>query len=132
MATNYGQDSYCLNDILLIDTQVTDPIVLIGQRLARRLTTPRGALAAVGDDPDQGWDCLQYVNAKLTSAQITIAQAQIQAECLKDEEVLSAAVRMTFSGNALTIAISGTSSQGPFNLTVAIDQLTVQLIFGTQ
>lgn len=129
MATFYGSDSYCLTDVGLIDLQVTNPVQLIGQRIARRLQTPRGALAAISDDPNFGWDVRQYINAKMGPSDIAIAQAQISGECLKDEQVQSAVVSMTLSGGSMTLDIKLVSSVGPFTLTLNVDQLTVALVF---
>jgi hypothetical protein len=129
MATVYGSDTTCLTDIPLIDQQVTDPRILVGQRTARRLTTPRGALAAINDDPAFGWDVRQYINAKLTPAQIAGAQAQIESEVLKDEQIQSVNATLTFSEGSLSISLQLQGSAGPFTLTLNVEQLTTQLIF---
>lgn len=132
MATFYGSDSYCISDVGLIDFQVTNPTQLIGQRIARRLQTPRGALAGIGDDPNFGWDVRQYINAALTPVSIAQAQAQIQAECTKDEEVQSAEVTLAQNaGGGLTITIVLTTATGPFTLTLAVTALTVDAIFNS-
>lgn len=125
----YGSDSYCLTDVLPIDTQVTDPRILIGQRVARAWQTPRGGLGAVGDDPNRGWDCRQYVNKKLAPNDVNIAQQQLQNEALKDEQVQSCEVVMTLSGTTLTIDAHLESSAGPFQLTMNVQGLTVSAVF---
>jgi hypothetical protein len=131
MSVFYGSDSNCVTDVGLFDLQITDPIILIGQRIARRLTTPRGALAAIGDDPEFGWDVRQYTLGRLAPTQIDQAQRQIAAECLKDEQVQSAIVSISFvSGGALTIKIDMVASVGPFQLTLNVNQLTVSAVFG--
>lgn len=137
MATNpvvsavfYGSDDYCISDLLLIDQLVLDPSQLVGQRIARRLTTPRGALALISDDPDFGLDVRQYVNAKLSNADISSAQSSIQSEILKDEQVQNVAVSMVVSGGAVNISINGNTAIGPFTLTLNVNQLTASLVFG--
>lgn len=129
MATFFGSDTTCVSDVPLIDLQITDPRVLIGQRVARRLQTPRGGLASIGDNPDGGWDCRQYVNMKLAPGDIATAQGQIQNECLKDEAVQSAVVTMIQAGSVLTITIRLLSAVGPLTLTMNVQQLTVEAIF---
>lgn len=126
----YGSDTTCLDDLPLIDTQVTDPRVLIGQRIARRLTTPRGALALINDDPDFGWDVRQYINAKLTEAQKASAARVIQDEVLKDQQVEAATVSFSVSNaGAVYIRLDVAASGGPFSLTLSVSQLTTAAVF---
>lgn len=129
MATNYGSDTACTTDLPLISTPVTDPKTLIGQRIYRRLTTPRGALALIGGNGDGGWDVRQLVNMKMTPAKIAAAQQQIEGECLKDEQVSGAAVEVTSSAGNATIAIALTTAFGPFRLTLNVSVLTAELVF---
>lgn len=132
MSVFYGSDSSCVSDVGLFDLQVTDPFVLIGQRIARRLTTPHGGLAAVNDDPNFGWDVRQYTNGRLAPTQIDQAQRQITAECLKDEEVMSAQVVISFvDGGALTISIQLIASPGPFTLVMNVSGLTFSALVTT-
>ena len=125
----YGSDTTCVNDLPLIDVQITDPAQLIGERIARRLITPRGALAAINDDPNFGWDCRQYINAKLGPSEIITAQAQIEAECLKDEQVISVQATVSQSNGSIAISLALVASTGPFLLTLNVEQLTTQLVF---
>jgi hypothetical protein len=129
MATFYGSDSYCVTDVGLTDVQVTSPILLIGQRLARRLQTPRGGLAAFGGPSDFGWDVRQYLNAKMTVGTRTTAQQQIANECLKDEQVQSVDVDLKVSGETVTLVINGISSAGPFQLTGNVSQFSAPEFF---
>lgn len=128
--TFYGSDIYDITDLQLIDTLVINPEQLIGQRIARRLTTPRGALAILSDTADFGFDVRQFVNAKLSPGEIAAAQSSIQSEILKDEQVQTADVQMTLSGGSVSINITVTTSTGPFSLTLNVDQLTTALVFG--
>lgn len=131
MATNYGQDSSCVSDVGLFDLQITDPFLLIGQRIIRRLTTPRGALANIGDDPNFGWDVRQLINARLSPSTIAQYQSQITAECLKDEEISAATVTISGSNVSYTISIQLTSSAGPFSLVMPVQNLTATQIFSS-
>lgn len=131
MATNYGQDSSCVSDVGLFDLQITDPFILIGQRIIRRLTTPRGGLAAIGDDPGFGWDVRQLINAQLSPSSIVSYQAQIAAECMKDEEINAAAVTISGTGGNISVSIQLTSSAGPFTLTLPVQNLTAAQIFAS-
>lgn len=127
----YGSDTYCLTDVQLIDTQVTDPRVLISQRLVRRLTTPYGALAIINDVADDGFDVRTLINAKITSAGVIAAQNRIQSECLKDEQVHACTVDLAFNdlSNSAAITITVTAQIGIFLLTLNVSELTVELVF---
>lgn len=124
----FGSDSYCVWDPPLISVPVTGN-QLVGQRILHRLSTPRGALACIGDDPSFGWDLRQLVNAKIGPSSITVYQAQIQAECVKDEEVSAAVATITFADSgALTVSILLTTADGPFTMVIGVDALTVALL----
>lgn len=130
-ATFYGSDTTCLTDVPLIDLQITDPNILIGQRIARLLQTPRGGLGVVGDDPNRGWDLRQYVNAKLPPDFVSQAQQQIVNECLKDEEVASATCLVTQPNGtgSIVVALNLVGAAGPFQLTLNVTSLTVTAVF---
>lgn len=131
MSTDYGFDVACVSDTGLVDQVITSPQRVIGERVARRLQTPRGGLSAIGDDPNFGWDVRQYTLGRLAPSDISKAQQQVSAECTKDEEVESADVSITFvSGGSLTITIRLTAATGPFTLTMNVSQLTVTAVFG--
>jgi hypothetical protein len=131
VATNYGSDTTCITDTPLIDLQISDPQQVIGQRVARRLQTPRGGLAAIGDDPNFGLDIRQYTLARMNPAQLSQASSQISAECTKDEEVSAADVTLTFvNGGPMIVTIQLQSAAGPFTLTLSVSALTTTLVFG--
>lgn len=133
MSTYYGSATQCVNDLPLISTQTTNPALIVGQRVARRLTTPRGALGLFGDDPDFGFDVRQYVNAKLSPAQISSAQSLITAEILKDQQVQSASVAMNFNADgAVSLDITLDLGAGPFSLTLNVSNVTSALVFNFQ
>ncbi len=130
MATFYGSDTACTTDLPLVSTTITDPRQLIGQRTIRRLTTPRGALALINDDPNFGFDVRQYVNAKLTPAQIATAQSNIQDEVTKDEQIQSAEVAFSIgAAGAVSIQIAMQTLAGPFSMTLTVNELTTQAVF---
>lgn len=129
MAVNYGQDTFCITDVPLIDTQVTNPALLVGQRLARRLQTPRGALAFINGDPNAGYDVRGLILGKLDPGTIAAAQTQIENECLKDECVQTVTCTVASSNGNVTISIKGTLAVGPFAFVLTVQQLTAQVFF---
>ena len=130
MATFYGSDSYCLTDLQRISTQVTEPRIIIGQRLARRYQTPRGALALINGDPDFGYDVRQLVNAKLAPQALRLAENEMTSEGLKDEEVLACVVSIarTDNGAGIRATVRVVASDGPFTLVLNASDVTVDAI----
>ena len=128
--TTYGYDTGCLDDIPLVSVTETDPRIVIGHRLARRLQTPRGALGFINGNPDGGYDVRQLVNGKLTPTTIAAAQVTIQNECEKDEEIQSAQCQVVMgAGGAVSINIQAQSAAGPFAMVLTVDQLTAAAVF---
>lgn len=118
----YGVGLSGLTDLLAKDVIITDPAMLIGQRVAHRLTTPRSALAIINGPADFGWDVHQLVNKKLAPHDLALAQTQIKGECQKDEEVQLASVTISGKGNT-TVAVQLFTAAGPFTLTFNISQI---------
>ena len=130
MATDYGVATLGISDVPLKSISSNDPFLVVGHRVARRLQTPRGGLAAVGGDPNFGWDIRQYTNGKMSQSTLAQAQQEIRNECLKDEEVLDAVVSFVYTFNgALTITIQITGASGPFALVLPVQNLTAAQIF---
>jgi hypothetical protein len=131
MATNYGYDTSCVSDVGLVDVVITSPQLVIGQRIARRLQTPRGGLASVDPEAaDFGLDVRQFTLGRMDAARKAQSQQLVQAECTKDEEVSDADVTLTVvNGGPMTIIIQLTSATGPFTLTLNVTALTVEAIF---
>lgn len=96
----------------------------LGEALCRRLSTPRGGLFY---DFDYGFDLRSFLSAAQPPP--GFIESQVAAELLKDERVLDVEVgSVGFVAEALTLAITVTDGDGPFNLTVTADKLTVQLL----
>jgi hypothetical protein len=130
VATYYGSATLCVDDLPLISTQTTSAALIIGQRTARRLTTPRGALALIGDDPNFGFDVRQYINAKLSPLQRQTAESNVTNEVLKDDQIESAQVAMVIADNGnVSLEIKIQAATGPFTLTLNVSQMSAALAF---
>jgi hypothetical protein len=117
-----GTDFMGLRDI--------DPnFTLVGGKLvyafaiARRLTTPRGSLFY---DDDYGMDLRQFLSGSVQRPDVI--QAQVETEALKDERTQDAKCTVAFENETLSVELLLTTSEGPFNLTVAVSSLTTQLL----
>lgn len=99
----------------------------LGNALARRLSTPRGALFY---DPGYGLDLRSYLNAGLTDAKLSELVSAIGSECEKDERVQQADVTATYSyqTSTLRVRIEVLTADGPFRLILGVDQVTVAIL----
>ena len=125
-----GTDISCVSDV---DPQCT---VVSGRRLlaeavARRWITPRGMLI---DDPNYGTDVTDFIDADVTRASLASMRASMIAEALKDERVESCEVVITpppgglGATGAYHVTATLADAAGPFDLTLAITDVTVDLI----
>jgi hypothetical protein len=126
----YGSDTLWPGDVPLISVPVTDPFIVVGQRIRNRLSTPRGGLAIIGGDPNGGFDVRRFVLSRVSAARLAQAEAQVRDEVLKDEAVQSAIVKFTYQSNGtLTIGVDCILAIGPLTLTLTVTQLTVTAVY---
>jgi hypothetical protein len=109
--------------------RITGPAV-VAHAVARRLTTPRGSLSWA---PGEGFDLRELVNDSLSLASSGPLEALIgivRAEVLRDERVETVQIRASFTeaSGVLTLAISGETGEGPFDLVLAVSQLTTEVL----
>lgn len=128
MATDYGKDVSCyLNgdlDPMFVELEGRQ---VLAEALMRRLETPRGGLFY---DADYGLDLRGYLGEALDAADIVELQAAIGVECLKDERVVAAQARvaLTYSTGEMLVYILVQDGNGPFELTLSVDKVTVSLL----
>lgn len=125
--TDLGVDLYCISDLDAAGRTVSGSEAL-AQALARRLQTPRGALAAIGDDPDYGLDLRDYVGADVGSGAEAEIEAAVRAECLKDERVQDVDVTAVRADRHLTVGVRVASTAGAVRLVLAVSAVTVDLL----
>lgn len=86
------------SDPLGIDLAVTDDLdphfrlchgnENLSNALLRRITTPPGSLASIGDDPNYGYDLPGHLNSETTSPRdLATINGAVRAEMLKDPRV---------------------------------------------
>jgi len=102
---------------------------VVGEAIARRLTSPRGQLV---DDPNYGFALSEFVNADLTPTDLVRIQASVQAECVKDERVFSAVATVTLAttaaGAVLIATIVVTTATGPFLLVLSVNDISAEIL----
>jgi hypothetical protein len=119
---DYGTDITGLGDITSSLSEVEGRRALI-ESIGRRLITPRGALFY---DDSYGFDLRQYLSGVFPGAGPIAAGVLEQVEA--DERVLSADADVRLVGQTLTIQTSITDGGGPFDLTLAINQVTSTIL----
>jgi hypothetical protein len=129
MSTDFGTDFDWTDDVPLRDTPVNG-LKNLGNALCRRLQTPRGALAFIGDDPDYGLDIRSIVGMSMTDREVSQWQTAIAHECEKDERVASAdvALQFEFDTQTLTITINITTADDTATLVLTATSVTVDLL----
>ena len=124
MSVSLGTDIECLTDLQFNLVSGTRNVALA---LARRLTTPKGSLwYATG----YGFDLNDYINADVTSDTLNKIRQGVVEQCKQDERVDSVNCQVTWSPSTKTIvvAISCTSSKGPFSLVMGIGSVSVDVL----
>lgn len=121
-----GTDVLVISDIGLRWDLVTGRKNLAAA-IARRLSTPRGTFDW---DPNYGFDLRDALNAGMTATQISQLRGAITDESEKDERVLAAAVVVdfNFATSSLSVKITLTDADGPFDLILLVTALTVEVL----
>lgn len=105
---------------------------LVGEAAYRRLTTPRGMLRGGEEEADYGLDLTELVGTASTKAAAAALPGRIKSELTKDERIESVKVTVTATTEgpaaAFTIVIEAQTSEGPFALSVAASEVTVELL----
>jgi hypothetical protein len=107
----------------------------LGNAIVRRLSTPNGALAAFGDDPDYGYDLRGKLNASMPLGRIQGLGPELEAEVLKEERVDAADVALAFdlASGVLSVDIAMVTALGPFRLILAVSaDRTIEIVGGTR
>lgn len=129
--TDFGTDLSCTTG-LRTGRYVTGAR-LVAEAAFRRLSTPRGSLFWGEDEADYGLDLTELILGQpATSTLANSLEARIRNELLKDERIDTVTVSVVASrtGPAVTydIAISATTAEGPFELTLGVSDVSVDLL----
>ncbi len=119
---DYGTDTECVSDLTFERREVSGA-EMMGQAMARRLTTPRGTLI---QSADYGYDLRQFLKASTPSA--STVNGNVENEILKDERVADVTAQTSFANGTLDVDVAGVGAEGPFDLTISIGDVTVELL----
>lgn len=119
---DYGTDITGLGDVTSGLSEIEGRRVLI-EAIGRRLITPRGSLFY---DASYGFDVRQFLSGTFPGAGQIASGVLEQVEA--DERVLSADADVRMIGQTLAIHVSIVDGGGPFDLTLAVDQVTSTIL----
>lgn len=130
MATDFGRDISATTDLDPLLNDVTDNDLMI-QVCTRRLFCRQGSCLSAPNAITL--DARDFLNGSLDLTKQSATQnisVQCQNALLGDERILSCTVTATYilATKLLTLQIQAVSANGPFSLTLAVNQVTVQLI----
>ncbi len=99
-------------------------LLVVGQRLYRRLITPRGFFRQW---PEEGLGLSKYI---LTKPQLWVIKNDVEAECMRDPQVLHVMATPQFvnSGTMLNISLFFTTEFGAGELTMTATEAATTLI----
>lgn len=130
MATNYGRDVSCTTGVR--SGRYASGRRLVAEACYRRLSTPRGMLRGGDEEADYGIDLSEYLGASRPKAAAASLPAIIEAELRKDERVEQVDTTVTLTSNGvaseLLLTIRVTTGEGPFDLQVSVDEVSVELL----
>jgi hypothetical protein len=129
MAVDLGTDISCYPDLAANDVLVSG-FVALAQRIARRLTNPRGAWFWA---PNECTDVRGYLNEALTVDKQASMKADIEREALREETVATANADITVNpltsqGQSVTVHLTGTTSAGPFQFVLGVTAVTLAIL----
>lgn len=110
--------------------EITGPDA-VAQVVGLRCFTPRAETAGylVGAEED-GMFLPDFLQGTLTDRKLFTARTLVAGEARKDERVESVTVNTSadLATQKMQVEISGTTADGPFDLTLGVDSLTVELL----
>lgn len=101
--------------------------VALADAFVRRLFTPRGV---IWSDPTYGFDIRDYLNDEVSQSMLAEMVGGIQAQSELDERIHDCQVRAAynFKTEKLSLRIGISSDLGPFNLVLAIGDLSTDIL----
>ncbi len=129
--TDFGRDTSCASS--LRSGRIVTGALLVGEACYRRLSTRRGTLRGPAREGDYGLPLHELVGRTGDLAALVASlPGRIRAELVKDERVTdgTATVSRVTSGpsTSLEIAIVAYTTSGPVVLTVAVSEVSVELL----
>lgn len=101
---------------------------MLAQAIGRRITTRPGSLAWIGESASYGLDVRDQVGSDTDARTAFALAASVQAEVLLDERVRACEVTATVVSGVLSLVLRLADADGPFRLTLAVSDVTIDLL----
>jgi phage baseplate assembly protein W len=122
---DFGTAWSCVQDLTMPATLVSG-FRVVGEAIARRWSTPRGALV---DDPNYGTDITGQVGADMGPTDLSRFASTLAAEAQKDQRVRKCSVTATQNVDGSIVIVGNvTTTDGPFSLVATVSNASVQLL----
>jgi hypothetical protein len=106
---------------------MTGPRVAL-EGIARRLSTPAGALAHAGL-PNYGFDLMALAGKRMSPIAVARAQARIADEASKEQGVIGVTATITaLSLTAFHVSLSVRLADGPYTLVLSVSDVSVAVL----
>lgn len=127
MATDYGADFSCGSDLDPLLRLVTGE-ELMAQVALHRVFSRSGSL--LSNPVDNTIDLRDQIATGIAQRDLARINGQASSALMGDQRIFTATVSSTFVPltNTLTLSIQGDGAFGPFNLTLAADAVTVEIL----
>ena len=101
---------------------------MLAQAIGRRITTRTGMLAWIGESASYGLDVRDQVGSDTDARTAFALAASVQAEVLLDERVRACDVTAVVVSGVLSLVLRLADADGPFRLTLAVSDVTIDLL----
>lgn len=127
MTIDFGVDLSCGTDLDPLLRTVTGT-ELMNEVCERRLFCRAGSL--LSNPIDNTIDVRDFVAAGIAPSDLGRIRSQVISALTGDQRIFSATCAASFDPNLqiLTLAITGNGASGPFNLTLAVSAVTVEIM----
>jgi hypothetical protein len=127
MATDYGADFSCGSDLDPLLRLVTGE-ELMAQVCLHRVFCRQGSL--LSNPVDNTIDLRDQIATGIEQKDLAQINGKARSALMGDQRIFTATVSSTFVArtNTLTLSIQGDGAFGPFNLTLAADAVTVEIL----
>lgn len=97
------------------------------QAIARRCVTRKGSLPF---HPSYGFDVRAFLNEAISTTDLHRIKAGVEDQAAQDERTVDAQATVTFTAGALRLDLLLDTGDGPFPLTLTVDQVSTTLLLG--